>query len=85
MRDSAPSTVAVSHFVRFLQGASATALCVAMAGAAHAQSAAVPSTPRAGTQTADAQSGATPDSASDAPEDIIVTGIRASWANAQNI
>ena len=85
MRDSAPSTVAVSHFVRFLQGASATALCVAMAGAAHAQSAAVPSTPRAGTQTADAQSGATPDSASDAPEDIIVTGIRASLANAQNI
>ncbi|MBP2278711.1 TonB-dependent receptor [Sphingomonas sp. PL20] len=80
MRPAAPSTVMVSHFVRFLQGASASALCVAMAGAAHAQTAAAQSTP-----TADAQASATPDSANGGPDDIVVTGIRASLANAQNI
>jgi TonB-dependent receptor len=73
MRRFAPSNIAVSHFVRFLHGASATAMCVAMVGVAHAQTAAEP------------QTTAAPDPAATSPDDIVVTGIRASLANAQNI
>lgn len=123
MRSFASSSVAVSHFVRFLHGASATALCVAMAGAAQAQTSAdqqqVPATganqssptgaqvgpgtagsaspsssatgpagtqvPAGETPSADAQTAATSDAGKNAPGDIVVTGIRQSLANAQNI
>jgi TonB-dependent receptor len=112
MRRFAPKTAAVRHLVRCLQSASATALCVAMAGAAQAQTSAeaaqsLPSglnqtsptgavagqgtagtagTPTSSSETSsvDGQA-ATPTNAAKDPDDIVVTGIRQSLANAQNI
>ena len=106
MRRIAPSTTAVRHFVRFLHGASATALCVAIAGTAHAQTNADPANQTSPTGAVAGQGTAgssgttlssTEASSSDpqaAPlssggkasdDDIVVTGIRQSLANAQNI
>ena len=84
MRVVTPSN-GCTHFHRLLQGASATALCVAaFANAANAQTAADPQAPLTATnQTAPADSGQ--DAAKSGADDIVVTGIRQSLANAQAI
>lgn len=112
MRRIAPSNVAVRHLVRFLHSASATTLCVALAGIAQAQAApnplqvaapaadqtsptgaktgqgtagsASPATATVDPSATDPQSTAAADTG-DAPGEIVVTGIRQSLANAQNI
>ena len=81
MRVVTPSN-GCTHFTRLLQGASATALCVAaFAGAAQAQTLAAngQQKPVVTNQVDSAQDGAK------TADDIVVTGIRQSLANAQNI
>lgn len=102
MRHSAPFTTAATNLARLLQGASASALCVALAGTAHAQAAATPlqvaqtegaqPSPNRVAADAGAPDGQTADGVPQtdaggqaAGNDIVVTGIRQSLANAQNI